>query len=63
MAGFDLMSSVIVHKRAVKYIRKLSGPQKERLKSSLKELENDPFQNQNVKQQLCKPATIDLKRV
>jgi len=40
---------VIVHKKAVKYLRKLSDKKKELIKGSLKELEKGNFERLNVK--------------
>ena len=40
---------VIVHKRAVKYLKKLSNKKKELIKRSLKELEKGDFKRLDVK--------------
>jgi mRNA interferase RelE/StbE len=43
------MSKVIVHHRAAKYLNKLPKETKERIKLILKELEDNPLEQSNVK--------------
>ncbi len=43
------MSKVIVHHRAVKYLKKRSEDEKEKIKNSLKELENYPNKISGIK--------------
>ena len=44
------MSKVIVHRQAVKYLNRLPKETKERIKEILKELEDNPLGQSNVKQ-------------
>jgi mRNA interferase RelE/StbE len=43
------MSKVIVHRHAVKYLNRLPKETKDRIKEILKELENNPIGQTNVK--------------
>jgi mRNA interferase RelE/StbE len=46
------MSRIIVRKRAVRYLQRLPKPQKERVKTALRELENKPLEFPGIKQML-----------
>ncbi len=43
------MSTVIIHQRAAKYVRKLPHPQKSRVKKLLEQLQNDPLNQPQVR--------------
>lgn len=43
------MYQIVVHKRAVKYLKKLPDPQKEKIKETLSKLAQNPFEFHNVK--------------
>ncbi len=44
------MSRVIIHRRAAKYVRKLPNPQKDRVKTLLKQLQHEPLMQPQVRQ-------------
>ena len=46
------MSKVIVHHRAVKYLKKLPEPSKTRIKNALKQLEQTPLRYPGIKAML-----------
>ncbi len=46
------MYKVIVHKRAAKYLKKLPKTKKDKIKSILKGLGNEPIKRSDVKQML-----------
>jgi len=46
------MSRIIVHRRAARYLRKLPKSYKERIKKTLRQLENHPLEFPNIRQML-----------
>jgi len=57
------MSKVIVHRTAVNYLKKLPKDRKERIKTILKELENNPLDHVNVKHMMGEWAGYHRIRV
>jgi mRNA interferase RelE/StbE len=57
------MSRVIIHRRAAKYVRKLPNPQKDRVKTLLKQLQHKPLMQPQVRQMAGDWAGYDRIRL
>ena len=57
------MSKVVLHRHAVKYLNRLPREAKDRIKEILKELENNPLEQSNVKHMVGEWAGYHRMRI